>query len=60
MDILNEEEAMFESPLLDSYLTSPATVSVCCVRATYTRQAKRVSLRKLWSFIIFKLYRLMS
>lgn len=29
MDILNEEEAMFESPLLDSYLTSPVTVSVC-------------------------------
>lgn len=27
MDVLNEEEAMFESPLVDSYLTSPATVS---------------------------------
>lgn len=32
MDLLNEEEAMFESPLVDSYLTSPVTVSVCvCV-----------------------------
>lgn len=32
MDVLNEEEAMFESPLVDSYLTSPVTVSVCvCV-----------------------------
>lgn len=29
MDLLNEEEAMFESPLVDSYLTSPVTVSVC-------------------------------
>lgn len=26
MDVLNEEEAMFESPLVDSYLTSPVTV----------------------------------
>lgn len=28
MDVLNEEEAMFESPLVDSYLSSPVTVSV--------------------------------
>lgn len=31
MDLLNEEEAMFESPLVDSYLTSPVTVSACVV-----------------------------
>lgn len=28
VDILNEEEAMSESPLVDSYLSSPATVSL--------------------------------
>uniref|UniRef100_A0A4W6CFP4 Importin subunit alpha n=1 Tax=Lates calcarifer TaxID=8187 RepID=A0A4W6CFP4_LATCA len=28
VDILNEEEAMFESPLVDSYLSSPVTVSI--------------------------------
>lgn len=28
VDVLNEEEAMFESPLVDSYLSSPVTVSV--------------------------------
>lgn len=27
MDVLNEEEAMFESPLVDSHLSSPVTVS---------------------------------
>lgn len=27
MDIASEEEAMFESPLVDSYLSSPVTVS---------------------------------
>uniref|UniRef100_A0A7N8X3P6 Importin subunit alpha n=1 Tax=Mastacembelus armatus TaxID=205130 RepID=A0A7N8X3P6_9TELE len=27
VDILNEEEAMFDSPLVDSYLSSPVTVS---------------------------------
>uniref|UniRef100_A0A674MZC1 Importin subunit alpha n=1 Tax=Takifugu rubripes TaxID=31033 RepID=A0A674MZC1_TAKRU len=28
VDVLNEEEAMFESPLVDSYLTSPVTEGV--------------------------------
>lgn len=28
VDVLNQEEAMLESPLVDSYLTSPVTVSV--------------------------------
>ncbi|KAA8586131.1 hypothetical protein FQN60_007700 [Etheostoma spectabile] len=28
VDVLNEEEAMFESPLVDSYLSSPATEGV--------------------------------
>lgn len=28
MDIVNEEEAMFESPLVDSYSSSPVTVSI--------------------------------
>lgn len=27
VDVLNEEEGMFESPLVDSYLSSPVTVS---------------------------------
>lgn len=27
MDILNEEQVMFESPLVDSYLSSPVSVS---------------------------------
>lgn len=29
MDVLNEEEAMFESPLVDPFVSSPVTVSVC-------------------------------
>lgn len=29
VDVLNEEEVMFESPLVDSYLSSPVTVSGC-------------------------------
>lgn len=45
MDILNEEEAMFESPLVDSYLNSPVTVSVNYLNATYTTQTKRGSHR---------------
>lgn len=36
MDILNEEEAMFESPLVDSYLSSPVTVSIDCSNTTLT------------------------
>lgn len=29
VDVLNEDETMFESPLVDSYLSSPVTVSSC-------------------------------
>lgn len=29
MDVLNEEEAMFESPLVDPSVSSPVTVSGC-------------------------------
>lgn len=40
MDILNEEEAMFESPLVDSYLTSPVTVSVCVFLMPVTQHTR--------------------
>lgn len=42
MDVLNQEEAMLESPLVDSYLTSPVTVSVsiCLMPLTQHGQAE--------------------
>lgn len=43
MDVLNEEEAMFESPLVDSYLSSPVTVSVYIPNPTHTTLTKRDS-----------------
>ncbi len=43
MDILNEEEAMFESPLVDSYLSSPVTVSVHFPNTTHTKQTNYIS-----------------
>lgn len=45
MDVLNEEEAMFESPLVDSYLSSPVTVSVYFPITSHTTQTKRGSHR---------------
>ena len=35
MDVLNEEAAMFESPLVDSYPTSPLTVSLVTSNGTH-------------------------
>lgn len=42
VDVLNQEEAMLESPLVDSYLTSPVTVSVsiCLMPLTQHGQAE--------------------
>lgn len=42
MDVLNEEEAMFESALVDSYLTSPVTVRPPHARyPTHSRRNQR-------------------
>lgn len=48
MDVLNEEEAMFESALVDSYLTSPVTVSPPACYSTHScRNQQRIVLRGL-------------
>lgn len=49
MDILNEEEAMFESPLVDSYLSSPATVSAYFLNDSH---AKRITLEVYISLLL--------
>lgn len=48
MDLLNEEEAMFESPLVDSYLTSPVTVSVCVFLMPVTQHIHAGTSRRLF------------
>lgn len=47
VDILNEDEAMFESPLVDSYLSSPVTVSVLYIACTSPKSTCNRTLKSL-------------